>query len=155
MEFAVSLVSMIAGILSAVYAIRQYHWTRPAGRESSPTAAPPLQEVAGPQSGTPRTRRHRNTVVTAGLAAVLLLIGIAYGGVWVVHRFSGDGSDFQVGDCVKSSGDAAAVHANCSDQDVYRISRKAQNADQCSADTPFIVIPKAEGDSYLCLENAH
>jgi hypothetical protein len=104
-----------------------------------------------PEPATPQIRSGR--VLVAVIAAAVLLLVVPLGIVWLVTRPAPP--TFEVGECVRQSG-TEAVAASCGESGAFRITSKADAADQCEdRSQPYAILPARGGkEQVLCLQPA-
>jgi hypothetical protein len=92
-------------------------------------------------------------VLVAVIAAAVLLLVVPLGIVWLVTRPAPP--TFEVGECVRQSG-TEAVAASCGESGAFRITSKADAADQCEdRSQPYAILPARGGkEQVLCLQPA-
>jgi collagen type III alpha len=94
-------------------------------------------------------------VLISVIVGAALLVGLAFGIVWLISRGSDSNAGISVaaGDCVKRSGDEA-IKAVCGDAGAFQVVSIADTKEQCAdPGQPYVLNPTANGKTQvLCLK---
>jgi hypothetical protein len=92
-------------------------------------------------------------VLVGVILGAALLVGAAFGLVYLISGGSETGISVSAGDCVKKSGDEA-VTASCSDAGAYEVVSIAETKEQCADPAqPYVLNPTSDGRTQvLCLK---
>ena len=93
-------------------------------------------------------------VLIGVVIAAALLVGLAFGLVYLISGDSGSGGfAVSTGECVKQDGDEA-VKADCSDPGAFEVVSIADTKEQCAdPGQPYVLNPTSDGRTQvLCLK---
>jgi hypothetical protein len=94
-------------------------------------------------------------VLISVIVGAALLVGLAFGIVWLISRGSDSSGGISVaaGDCVKRSGDEA-IKAACGDPGAFQVVSIADTKEQCTdPGQPYVLNPTTNGKTQvLCLK---
>ncbi len=129
-------------------------WPVTADQDDNPGRFERLQPEAGRSTARPESPHVRMLPVLLGVIVVAaLIVGAAFGLVYLISGDSGSGISVKAGDCVKQKG-TEAVTASCSDAGAFEIVSIVDTKEQCAdPGQPYVLNPTGDGRTkVLCLK---